>query len=300
MSTSRVAIQLDEYSRSSARIAMSVAIVLRGTDQTGKLFVESTKTVVINRGGAKLLTKQSLTLGTRLQVAIPHLKHISWATISWLGAKKGDMQEVGLSIDETADFWGVQFPPDTPDFRSVASPIGSAALPATQENGEVRIHETPFVIPDPVPRHASATAASTHIVPSSPANIGGADKLSGALRQLVLAALEETMDEFLGEIRQRTEESLAQTERDAMERAEDRLHRIAENAFEQLKTQVAARQQEWEKILLAKEQEAESQLSARLTEFESRLAASAKQVQWKLGHALSDIGKNLAGNDSTS
>ena len=59
-----------------------------------------------------MLTQEPVALGTRLEVAIPHLKRRSWATVVWLGDKKNDKREVGFALDQTDDIWGVQFSDD--------------------------------------------------------------------------------------------------------------------------------------------------------------------------------------------
>ena len=91
--------QFDESRRSSTRLPLSIPIVLGGSDEKGKPFVEKTVTVVINRRGAKVITKQPLPMGAKLELTIPQLNRSSPATVVWLGAKKGKEQEVGLTLD---------------------------------------------------------------------------------------------------------------------------------------------------------------------------------------------------------
>jgi hypothetical protein len=57
-----------------------------------------------------VLTTHLLSEGTRLQLAVPHLRRLSWATVVWLGSKLSDAQEIGIELDETADFWALNFP----------------------------------------------------------------------------------------------------------------------------------------------------------------------------------------------
>ena len=68
--------------RSAPRTAEAIEVVLRCPDKQGKSFVEKTRTVDISRTGAKTLTEHEVGHGARLQMAIPHLKRMSSATVA--------------------------------------------------------------------------------------------------------------------------------------------------------------------------------------------------------------------------
>ena len=103
-------LRFSEKARPGTRLLMALPIVLSATDSARNSFSEDTHTLVINRTGAKVLTKRPFTLGARLQVSIPHRKLESGATVVWLGDKRGALQEIGIDLDQTDDFWGVRFP----------------------------------------------------------------------------------------------------------------------------------------------------------------------------------------------
>ena len=96
--------------RAALRTATPVEVVLKCPDKLGKTFIEKTRTVDISRTGAKTLTEHDVSNGARLQMAVPHRKRMSWATIARVGNKTGNLQEIGIAIDETTDFWGVRLP----------------------------------------------------------------------------------------------------------------------------------------------------------------------------------------------
>src|SRR3990172_1364745 len=107
--------------RSDPRTSTPIDIVLRCPDKSGKSFVEKTRTVDISRTGAKTLTEHDVSHGARLQMAIPHRKRMSWATVARVGNTTGNLQELGVVIDETNDFWGVQLPDEMPAPRATGT-----------------------------------------------------------------------------------------------------------------------------------------------------------------------------------
>ncbi|MGH9785693.1 MAG: PilZ domain-containing protein, partial [Terriglobia bacterium] len=92
--------------RSAPRASVPVEVVLKCPDKSGKSFIEKTRTADVSRTGAKLLTEHDVNQGVRLQVAIPHLKRMSSATVARLGNRTGDRREIGIAVEETGDFWG--------------------------------------------------------------------------------------------------------------------------------------------------------------------------------------------------
>jgi hypothetical protein len=97
--------------RRSGRIPKEIAILLVGSDLDGKVFSEETKTVVLSRHGAdiisqyKLVPEQELIL-RRLDTNIETEIRI----VGQIGAQ-ADSHTYGISfLDPEIDFWGVKFP----------------------------------------------------------------------------------------------------------------------------------------------------------------------------------------------
>lgn len=286
MATPAVPAQFDESRRSSGRLPMAVPIVLRGKDTGGNAFTEKTHTALINRTGAKVLTKHSLALGARLEMVIPHRKRASWGTVAWLGKKKGEQHEAGIALDETDDFWGVSFPEDRP--------MGPAAQPESAGGSE----PAPVLHPEAPQPAAGPAAPEPEAAPAAPELLmGSSDKLSNVLRELAHATIEESLGGVLEEVHQRAEEILAERQRAFSGQAEEELHRAVETALGQLEMKaidvIARNQRAWEQTLHALGQAAEEQLRVRLAEYEGRLEASADKVRRELARKLAEAGSSL-------
>jgi hypothetical protein len=265
--------------RAEKRLVLSVPILLKFSDPSGKAFIEKTQTTVVNRAGAKVLTQQPVTLGTRLEVAIPNLKRGSWATVVWLGEKKNDKREVGIALDQTGDIWGVQFPGDNQQLttREVAplQEIAQISMPEQAVSSE---------------SGSQAPPPSLEVAPNS------SDMLSGVLQKLTTKAIEECLGNALQELKQ-ISDVMRRMQKDAAVQAEDRIGRAVETALEQLETravEVTGRhRQACEQSLHALGAAAEEHLNARATEYDARLAASAKKVRSELVRTLTDICNDL-------
>ena len=118
--------------RSAFRALVPVDVVLRCPDKSGKSFIEKTRTVDISRTGAKTVTEHDVSHGAHLQMAVPHRKRKSWATVARIGNRSGNLQEIGIALDDTSDFWGVRMPEEA----------GATAKRATRANGSAVPSET--------------------------------------------------------------------------------------------------------------------------------------------------------------
>ncbi len=258
---------------------LSVPILLKFNNESGKPLIEKTHTVVINRAGAKVLTGQPVTLGMRLEVAIPHMKRGSWATVVWLGDQIEGKQEVGIALDQTGDLWGVQFPDEIQQ-------LTTSDLDPSPELAEIGIPELAAL-----PASGSQTPQ-----PALETDLSSADMLSGILRDLARKAIEECLGNALQEMKQHSD-IMRQTQEDIATQAEERLRRAVESAVEQLETRsvelTERHRQACEQSLRAIEAAAEEHLKAQATEYDARLATSAKKTRNELARALADIGDGL-------
>ena len=100
--------------RRSTRVAIAIPVMLSGQDTSGENFQESTRTLVINKQGAKVLTKYKLALGAELAVENRALSRTTLANVVWLGNPPGpnELAELGIRLVKAENFWGIYFPPE--------------------------------------------------------------------------------------------------------------------------------------------------------------------------------------------
>ena len=115
--------------RRSTRVPIAIPVMLSGQDASGKNFQESTRTLVINKQGAKVLTKNKLALGAELAVENRALGHITKANVVWLGKPPGPNEpaELGIQLTKAENCWGIDFPPE--DWEEISAKGGTGAKP---------------------------------------------------------------------------------------------------------------------------------------------------------------------------
>jgi hypothetical protein len=152
---------LGAKARRSTRLPITIPIAISGKDSSGKEFKENTRTLVINKHGAKIATVHQLSLGGELQVENRALGQVAPANVVWLGEKRSpkDPFEVGVQLLHAQNIWGIEFPPD--DWQE-----GGAAAPATKAPAKESTHPP---MPAPVPKpSAPAPAAVEPAKPTKP------------------------------------------------------------------------------------------------------------------------------------
>jgi hypothetical protein len=101
--------------RRSGRIAKEVPILLIGSDTEGKVFSEETKTVVLSRHGAGILSRHKLAPEDEVVIRSGESKKEAIAhVVGQIGAESG-VYTYGIAfVDQTLHFWNIQLPPPTP------------------------------------------------------------------------------------------------------------------------------------------------------------------------------------------
>lgn len=218
--------------RSEYRTSMSTEIVLRGVDRWGKAFVEKTRTVNISPTGAKAMTNHTVSPGSRLRVVIPHLDRTSWGTIAWVGDKTGNQQEIGIAVDETSDFWGVEFT-DTHEASQPAEPIpGEPAMEAPQKTeGPVVVLPTAAAPPPPLTECKQETRDRAA---SREAERENFNKLSSALQKLAQRAIEQSLQDALRQLNLQTAEIMKDMQDVIIQQTQDRVRQSVETALQQV------------------------------------------------------------------
>jgi hypothetical protein len=101
-----------EHPRRSRRISKELSILLIGSDIDGKGFSEMTKTVVLSRHGAGVVSKYKL--GAEQEIILRYLDTNKETVIRVVGqiGNQSDFYTYGVAfLDENTNFWETDFPP---------------------------------------------------------------------------------------------------------------------------------------------------------------------------------------------
>src|SRR5580700_6587240 len=102
-----------EHLRRSSRIPKEVAILLTGSDMDGKGFSEMTKTVLLSRHGAGIISTYKLS--AEQEIIVRYLDTNKEALVRVVGriGSEGEIYTDGVAFVDpgTTDFWGIDFAP---------------------------------------------------------------------------------------------------------------------------------------------------------------------------------------------
>lgn len=103
-----------EALRRSDRIPKEVAILLIGSDAQGKGFMEQTKTVVLSRHGAGIVSKHKLAVDQEMVIVQTICnKEAEIRVVGQIGSEDGSYTYGVAFLDPDIAFWGVEFPSPT-------------------------------------------------------------------------------------------------------------------------------------------------------------------------------------------
>jgi hypothetical protein len=126
--------------RRSARLSISIPIVISGVDADGNNFSETVQTLVVNKHGGKIATPRHLARDTEVLIENPALGVVAKAKVVWWGEQHypGDLHHAGLQLLEAQNVWGLAFSPDewSREPGAVATPAPDA-LPGSEGAGTV-------------------------------------------------------------------------------------------------------------------------------------------------------------------
>jgi hypothetical protein len=102
--------------RRSGRIHKEVPILLIGNDADGKVFCEETKTVVLSRHGAGVVSQHKLPAEQELILRCAETnKEAEIRVVGEVGEESGTFTYGIAFLDPNANFWNVEFPPPSPE-----------------------------------------------------------------------------------------------------------------------------------------------------------------------------------------
>jgi hypothetical protein len=152
-----------ERKRRSGRIAKELDIVLLGTDTTGKVFSEQTKTVVLSRHGAGVVTRYRFSPDELLTLRLPGTeKEAAIRLVGQIGGEAGRYVYGVAFVDPDPDFWPMKFPP--PDPFEPSSPriaLECSLCQARQEIEQGDIEEDVYSVNGNILRHCAECGTST-------------------------------------------------------------------------------------------------------------------------------------------
>lgn len=105
---------MPEHVRRSSRIPKELTIFIVGSDMEGKVFTERTKTVVLSRHGAGIISEFPLSAEQELIIRRDgSTKEAEVRVVGQLGAVEGGHLYGVAFLDPNLEFWGIEFPPLT-------------------------------------------------------------------------------------------------------------------------------------------------------------------------------------------
>lgn len=256
--------------RRSTRLTISIPISLSGKDANGHSFKENTRTIIINKHGAKIPTVHDLALGAELTVENRALGTTARANVVWLGERQDPQKpvEIGIQLTDPGNIWGIEFPPE--DWQEGAPP-GPGAQRGEKTAPKTSSQPTPPLSTTPPPTAATPGPRPEKAV-SKPATVHDLD-----LNELIAGAKPPSRPP--GEINAAIADFLRQADSAIEERAkafEEKLQKLSRQIG--MQTQVAIQEganRLQEKASLSQEQT--------LTNFAERLEASRAQMDDMLG-----------------
>jgi hypothetical protein len=100
-----------QQKRRSGRIASEVDVLLLGTDTAGKVIMEQTKTVVLSRHGAGIVSRYRFSPDDRLTLSLPDAaKEAEIRLVGQIGGEPGRYIYGVAFVDPDPHFWPMDFP----------------------------------------------------------------------------------------------------------------------------------------------------------------------------------------------
>jgi hypothetical protein len=153
-----------EHLRRSSRIPKELAILLTGSDMDGKGFSEMTKTVLLSRHGAGIISTYKLS--AEQEIIVRYLDTNKEALVRVVGriGSEGEIYTYGVAFVDPSniDFWGIDFAPVSErekESRRVALECGNCKTHETVEHSDVE--SDVFLINEGIVRYCKECGDST-------------------------------------------------------------------------------------------------------------------------------------------
>jgi hypothetical protein len=149
--------------RRSGRIAKELHIVLLGTDTAGKVFSEETKTVVLSRHGAGVVSRYRFTPDELLTLRLPDSgKQAVVRLVGQIGEEPGRYVYGLAFVEPDPDFWPMEFPPpESFEQASVCLALECSLCQSHQSVEQHEIEEDVYSVNGNILRHCESCGTST-------------------------------------------------------------------------------------------------------------------------------------------
>ncbi len=149
--------------RRSSRIPKEIAILLTGSDIEGKAFSEQTKTVLLSRHGAGMVSRYKLSAEQELILRrLDTNKETEVRLVGQIGVE-GDFYTYGVAfLDATNNFWGINFPTPSAEERQtrvVSLECGSCQARETVEQSD--LESDVYLVNEGIVRYCKNCGSST-------------------------------------------------------------------------------------------------------------------------------------------
>ena len=150
--------------RRSGRIAKELDIVLMGTDTTGKVFSEQTKTVVLSRHGAGILSRYRFAPDEVMTLRLPDsTQEAEVRLVGQIGGEPGRYVYGVTFVDPDPHFWPMKFPPPEAFESASLSVVLECSMCQTRQNMEqFEIEEDVYSVNGNILRYCAECGTSTH------------------------------------------------------------------------------------------------------------------------------------------
>lgn len=152
-----------EHLRRSSRIPKELAILLVGSDMEGKVFSEQTKTVVLSRHGAGIVSQYTLSAEQELILRLVDTdKEAEVRVVGQLASEHGRYIYGVAFLDPTVDFWDIEFPPMTPSEKEAGRRLlECSSCKAREAVDHTDVESDVFTINQGVVRYCKRCGSST-------------------------------------------------------------------------------------------------------------------------------------------
>jgi hypothetical protein len=152
-----------EQLRRSNRIAREIAILLVGSDMQGKVFSEQTKTVLLSRHGAGIVSQY--VLSAEQELILRRLDTDKEAEIRIVGqlGSHGESHTYGVAfLDEELDLWGVDFPRMTDSEKEASNvPLQCSSCKAREMVQQSDLESDVYLVNEGIVRSCKRCGSST-------------------------------------------------------------------------------------------------------------------------------------------
>lgn len=151
-----------EGQRRSSRISKQLAIFLIGSDIDGRIFSEETKTVVLSRHGAGIMSQYKLSAEQELVIRrVDSGKEAEIRVVGQIGAD-GDTYIYGVALLDPGNFWGLEFAERTESEKRASHALLECSRCKSRETVDHSDLESDvFAINQSIMRHCKRCGSST-------------------------------------------------------------------------------------------------------------------------------------------